>query len=98
MSTLHGKTWYITALVICWLFVTLFLDATYNCNLRSYLLITDYEPPIDSASDVLKYQARIWLAEGTGLVRSFKHSQSAVYRGLYQSVTFYSVVMTHILL
>ncbi len=35
-----------------WYFYILFVQASYECNLRAYLMAVDKEPPVDNAKDI----------------------------------------------
>ena len=69
-----------------WLAFSFFVTSSYECNLRAYLLVTEYEPGIDSPEDVLYNDRAIWIPHGASTVTSLRLSNLEVHQKLYEKV------------
>ena len=69
-------------MVVFWLLFTLFASFIYDCNLRAYVLIKEYEAPIDTLQDVIGMSSKrqLWLLKGTGLRQGLKLSPFEAYQ------------------
>ena len=59
-----------------------FINAIYDCNLRAYVLVKEYETPIDTLQDLIGMNAKrqIWLLRGTGTREGCKLSGFEAYQ------------------
>ncbi len=58
-----------TLLVFCWSLLGLFSVFFYNCNLRAYLTVVDYEHPLETMEDVVANGQRVWIQDGANQMR-----------------------------
>ena len=65
-------------LIPTWLIGTAFLDMTYECNLRAFLVKKDYQQPIDSAADILELGKKLYLPRGQTSLASMLASSSGI--------------------
>ncbi len=46
--------------MVCWLFYTYIIHAAYDCNLRAYLMSTDFEAQVDSSKDLVEQGRKMY--------------------------------------
>ena len=86
-STVHAKGRIPKkVLLLAWLCFAFLISACYDCNLRAYLLVREYERPVDSAKDILELGRRLYLARGAGLINDMELSTKEVYKQLLTRV------------
>ena len=75
-----------------WLFAVLFLSSSFECNLRAYLIYTDFERPVDGDGDVLSLGRRVLMPKGTPFLDMYKFSPLEVQRKIGAEVTKIDVI------
>ena len=69
---------------MCFIFYVTFLQFSYECNLRAYLMRRTFDQPIDSARDILTLNRRLYLPYGTPFIKMFATSPIPVHRESHQ--------------
>ncbi|TRY75000.1 hypothetical protein TCAL_04945, partial [Tigriopus californicus] len=70
-------------LIGLWYLTVFFILSGYSCNLRAFLVATEYEKPIDTAEDILALHKEFFLPLGTSLEFSIVNSPKKVYQKLH---------------
>lgn len=65
-------------------------DATYTCNLRANLMAQDFEDPVNTIADVIKFNTPLYLPRRTLYDVLFALSTSAEIREVYRRTDTYN--------
>lgn len=63
--------WILTAF---WLVFVFFINASFECNLRAYLMRTDFEKSVETMDDVLTMNKELHIPPGTIVMTLFSNS------------------------
>ena len=74
-------------LAIAWLVFVFVINCSYDCNLRAYVLVTEYEPTVNTARDIVEMDRELWIFNGTGIPGNLKASRIEDYNMLYTHVS-----------
>ncbi len=59
-SCQHNENLAIKLFLLTWYIYTFFIQASYDCNLRAYLMQVDKEKPIDTAKDIIDQGRKVY--------------------------------------
>ncbi len=67
-------------LFLFWIIYIFLIDAFYECNLRAYLVSSDYEEPVNTVEDIVRLDRKLFLPEGGAFAPSFAATKIESYQ------------------